>query len=306
MVEERSPDGRPRTGGAQPLVSIGVPAYNAARYLDEVLTGLRRQTVDDLEIVVCDNASTDATEEICRDHASTDPRVRYVRNPGNLGLAENFNRTFAMSRGRHFRWNMADDPSEPDLLAQCVAVLESEPDVVLAVPGWDLVDADGKPARLDERGAVPLPVWPRDRYDRLRAVSEYVTGPHSIGVLAYLSGLVRSEAMWATGRLGSYPRSDRVLLTQLAALGGFRELPDVTQHIRIHDDSAGSGIGARDYARVWPTFHPGRPLPRTLLPWRAKVHFAQARALAAGAGTPARAVRLWTGYVRSNPRQLLQ
>jgi len=282
-----------------------VPVYNGERYLDAVLDGLRRQTVDDLEILVTDNCSTDRTAEIAADHAASDARVVVVRNPVNLGLAGNFNRVFALARGRYFRWNMADDPVEPGLVEACLRVLEAEPDTVLAVPGWDLVDEEGRPTRPEERGRIPVTVWSGDRQQRLAEVNAYVTGPHRIGVLAYLSGLVRTEALWATGLLGSYPRSDRVLLTQLAAVGTFRELADVTQHIRIHPDSAGSGIGDRDYARVWPTFHPGRPVPRTLLPWRARVHLEQARALAAGADGPRQAARLLAGYVRANPRQLL-
>lgn len=292
-------------GDDVPVVSVGVPVFNGERYLDDVLTGLRAQTFTDLEIVVCDNGSTDGTERICRGHVAADPRVRYVRNPRNLGLAGNFNRVFALSRGRYFRWNMADDRVEPGLVSACVAVLDAEPGTVLAVPGWDLVDGEGRPTRLDERAGIPLQRWPDDRQSRLAELSAYVTGPRSIGVLAYLSGLVRAEAMWATGLLGAYPRSDRVLLTRLAGQGTFRELDGVLQHIRIHPASAGSGIGDRDYARVWPTFHPDRPQPRTLLPWRVRVHLEQVRALVAAADTPRDAVRLSAGYLRSHPRQLL-
>ena len=294
-----------RPSGDQPTVTVGVPVYNGERYLDEVLTGLRRQTFDDLEIVVADNCSTDRTVQVAADHAAADPRVVVVRNPVNLGLASNFNRVFAVARGRYFRWNMGDDPVEPGLVEDCVRVLDAEPGTVLAVPGWDLVDEDGRPTRLEQRAGIPVTTWSDDREERLDQVSRYVTGPTSIGVLPYLSGLVRSAALWSTGLLGSYPRSDRVLLTRLAACGTFRELDDVTQHIRIHPGSAGSGIGDRDYARVWPTFHPGRPVPRMLLPWRLRVHVETGRALAAAADGPRAALRLMAGYVRSNPRQLL-
>ena len=63
-----------------PRVSIGLPVYNGARYLRECLDSLVAQTYRDIEIVICDNASTDDTESICREFALSDARIRYYRN----------------------------------------------------------------------------------------------------------------------------------------------------------------------------------------------------------------------------------
>ena len=74
------------------LVTIGVPVYNGERFLEQCLDSLLSQTYRDFVLVISDNASTDRTQEICGRYAKADPRVRYHRNPVNIGLYGNFNR----------------------------------------------------------------------------------------------------------------------------------------------------------------------------------------------------------------------
>jgi hypothetical protein len=81
--------------------------------------------------VICDNASTDATAAIGAELARRDPRVRYERNPIDLGLSGNFARTLALSRGAYFTWLAHDDRLGPGYLAAIVRFLERNPDVVL-------------------------------------------------------------------------------------------------------------------------------------------------------------------------------
>ena len=73
------------TATSFPLVSVGVPVFNGEKYLAEAIESILAQTVTDLELIICDNASTDATEEISRRFAESDERVQYFRNPKNRG-----------------------------------------------------------------------------------------------------------------------------------------------------------------------------------------------------------------------------
>jgi len=114
-----------------PLVSIGVPVYNGAAGIARALEGLLRQDYANLEIVISDNASTDATPEICRDFEARDPRVKYTRSDQNRGSSWNFNRVFELSSGKYFMWAAHDDVREPSFVGACVARLEEEPDAVL-------------------------------------------------------------------------------------------------------------------------------------------------------------------------------
>jgi len=127
----------------RPLVSIGLPVFNGEAYLDEAIRSVLAQSLADLELVISDNASTDRTAEICRGWAATDRRVRYLRNPTNLGAAPNYNRTFAESRGRYFKWLAHDDRLRSEYLATTVAVLEADPSVVLCNTTVDYIDGRG-------------------------------------------------------------------------------------------------------------------------------------------------------------------
>jgi cellulose synthase/poly-beta-1,6-N-acetylglucosamine synthase-like glycosyltransferase len=70
---------------AKPRVSIGMPVYNADQFVDEALKSLVTQSFEDFELTICDNASTDNTQDICRAYGARDGRIRYLRNETNIG-----------------------------------------------------------------------------------------------------------------------------------------------------------------------------------------------------------------------------
>ncbi len=78
-------------------IAIGLPVYNGANFLAAAIDSILAQSYADFELVISDNASTDNTEEICRAYAQRDRRVRYVRQPTNVGAANNHNLLVRMS-----------------------------------------------------------------------------------------------------------------------------------------------------------------------------------------------------------------
>ena len=90
-------------GAAAESVSIGLPVYNGERFLARSLDSLLEQTVTDFELIICDNASTDATGNLARRTGERDRRIRYVRNANNVGVYRNFNRVFQLSTGKYLQ-----------------------------------------------------------------------------------------------------------------------------------------------------------------------------------------------------------
>src|SRR5215217_3975058 len=80
-----------------PRLSIGLPVYDGAMFLAEALDSLLAQTFTDFELIISDNASTDATQSICEQYAAHDCRIRYLRQDINRGLAWNLNHVFELS-----------------------------------------------------------------------------------------------------------------------------------------------------------------------------------------------------------------
>lgn len=86
-----------------------MPVYNGEIYIVEALDSLLGQTFAEFELIISDNASTDATESICQKYAAKDSRIRYIRQPENLGAVANFKFVLDEARGEYFMWAAADD-----------------------------------------------------------------------------------------------------------------------------------------------------------------------------------------------------
>jgi hypothetical protein len=138
-----------RDTSAMPLVSIVVPAYNAARSLRPALDSLLAQTYPNIEIALLDDASTDATPEIAAQYAG---RIAYIRQPKNLGIFDNVNTGIARARGDLIATYHADDIYLPTIVEAEVAYLCAHPDVGAVFCLAVFIDAEGL-----EFGRMPLP-----------------------------------------------------------------------------------------------------------------------------------------------------
>jgi glycosyltransferase involved in cell wall biosynthesis len=200
---------------APPLVSIGLPVYNGERFLERAARSILDQTFGDLELIILDNASDDATGAIAERLAAADPRVRYERNPHNIGAARNFNRAVELARGRYFKWAAYDDWLEPTFLSRCVDVLEREPGTSLVFPATNVYDESGK---LLKRYRHPDGLGsdrPAERFFHSLWTWKYATA---------MFGLTRTDELSGTRLIQGYAGADRILFSELVLLGGVREL----------------------------------------------------------------------------------
>jgi len=211
-----------------PTVSIGLPVFNGAQFLDSTLRSLRAQSFTDFEVLVGDNASTDATAAICAQHAAEDPRIRVERHPRNLGAGPNYDSTFHRARGRYFKWAAHDDKLAPDYLARCVTALRTTPGAVLCTTGIIEIGAqDGELRRYANRFPG---IESADPARRLAAVI------HTRHQCEDFFGLFRREALLGTGLHGTTTGSDRMLLAEMALRGPWVSVP---QPVFLHREHAG-------------------------------------------------------------------
>jgi glycosyltransferase involved in cell wall biosynthesis len=115
---------------SNPKVSILIPTYNYAHYLDETIQSALNQTYTDFELLIVDNHSTDNTEQLVEKYLG-DPRVSYHKNSKNLGVVGNFNRCLELANGEYIKLLCADDKFHPQLLEKYVPVMEQYPNVSL-------------------------------------------------------------------------------------------------------------------------------------------------------------------------------
>ena len=203
-----------------PLVSIGMPVYNGARYIDATLSSLVKQTVTDLHITICDDGSTDDTMAICRRYASNDRRISLSRNSQRLGGAKNFNQTFLQSAGQYFMWAAQDDLFHPTYIQRCLAKLEQSPRAVMALSEIVLIDETGNKVQSARPiDGINIDTAGMNVVERLREVFRR-TGWWAI------YGLIRPEILRKTQLYRSEFAGDVLLIVELLLHGEIVKVAD--------------------------------------------------------------------------------
>jgi glycosyltransferase involved in cell wall biosynthesis len=213
-----------------PKLSIGIPVFNGQEFLPELLDSLLAQTFRDFEILICDNASSDQTFQICCEYEQRDFRIRYFRNCRNLGAVANFNRVFELSTAPLFKWAAHDDLYHDAYLEACVGLLETNPDIVLAHTGTAFINERGELLPYEQETGSFIDRKTGRRYwadvpsigDSPVAVDRFWQVLTRARWGTHMFGVVRREMLRRTSLLPNFAGSDRAMLAELALLGRFR------------------------------------------------------------------------------------
>ena len=220
----------------RPRVSIGMPVHDGAAHLPAALDSVLAQTFGDYELILCDNASSDGTEEIGREYASRHERIRYYRNEQNLGAAANFNRVFELSTGDYFKWMSHDDLLAPQYLERCVETLDSAPAaVVLCFPRRAFMTTDGRVLEHEPKVVQLCPMSPH-RYHQISFSRLLCVSDSRCPIFVF--GLMRTAAVRKTRLMGAYIAADLVFVAEMRLLGEFWEVPAVLFFQRLHAATA--------------------------------------------------------------------
>lgn len=205
-------------------LSIGLPVYNGEKFIREAIDSLLAQTFQDFELIISDNASTDKTEEICREYAAQDERIRYYRNDTNIGCAGNFNRVFELATGEYFKWAAYDDLHAPDFIQKCIDILDRNPNVVLCHSHVYFIDEQGNFLQnYDIKFKTDSPK-PQERFQEL------LTKHYCYQIY----GVIRAEAIRRTPPVVGCGAADAIFLLRLSLLGQFYEIPEYLFFARNH------------------------------------------------------------------------
>lgn len=211
-----------------PLIGIGMPVFNGAKYIAAAVESIINQSISDFELIICDNASTDDTEAICRRYAKDDARIHYYRNEKNIGAHPNYNRTFELTSGRYFKWAPHDDLLHPDFLKQCIRMLEEAPMSVVSQSFLQYIDTDN-----NEIGIYDSKLTGSNSSSPVRRFASLLLTKHP----SYeIMGVFRRSAMVGTQLLQSFHGADRALLAELALRGTFSQVQQPLQLVRDHKE----------------------------------------------------------------------
>ncbi len=200
-----------------PLVSIGMSVYNEEKYISQALNSLLAQDFKDFELIISDNASTDATQQICLDYVTKDKRIQYYRNEKDMGGAWNFNRIFKLSSGKYFMCAGAHDMWDKTFINRCAEILNNDSSVVLCYPQTMLIDLED-----NELGIMPDNLDTRFLTD---ASQRFHRTMWELTWCNIIYGLIRSNALRKTRLSVPVIGLDHLLLAELSLIGTFVQIP---------------------------------------------------------------------------------
>ena len=216
---------------ALPRVSVCIPVYNGGRYLAETIHSVLDQTYRDFELVVLDNASTDATGRIARSFG--DPRVRVETNSTTIPQPNNWRAAVRLCRGPLVKLLCADDLLHPRCLEYQVGPMEADPGLALVAARRHMVDERSR-VLVPRRGLTGL-IGVRSSVEVARRVVR--SGANPIGEPGGI--LFRCEHYFAVGGWRPERRHamDLDLWMRLLQCGEFLGLPETLAAFRVAQQS---------------------------------------------------------------------
>ncbi|MCG5220666.1 glycosyltransferase family 2 protein [Streptosporangium soli] len=206
------------------LVSIGLPVRNGVGRMEDVVRAVLAQDHERLELVICDNASTDDTEELCRGLAAADGRIVYHRQPENVGILNNFVHAMRLAGGDYFRWIGDDDWLAPTYVTRTLAEFTADDRLFLVGSHMAYTGVDGEPLTGAYEGDALRSDDPVERLtEMLRLLTE--TGLR----IDPLYSMIRRAPLTAISRRNML-REDEVFAAKLALAGPWGHVPEVLGH----------------------------------------------------------------------------
>lgn len=216
-------------GRASPLVTVCIPLFNNEAYLEEGVESILSQGVDDLEVVIVDDGSTDASYDIASRLALNDSRIRVFRQE-NAGSCVARNHAFSKGQGKYFCVMDADDIWPPGKLKKQLSILEAHPDTIVIGGIRRFTDDNGQRRWGDED-------FPPEAIDRDEYLYHLLRIPDSkkaiINTLCCRSEFLKMDPWEPTFRTGH----DWEVWIRLARKHPFIHVPEVFQYYRKHAQS---------------------------------------------------------------------
>jgi glycosyltransferase involved in cell wall biosynthesis len=243
-----------------PLVSICIPTYNGAPWIGEAIESALAQDYQRLEIIICDDASSDETVAMARTFG--DPRVRVLSNAVRVGMARNWNRCVRASTGDYVKLLMQDDRLAPACVGRMVEVMEAHPAAGLIFSPREILldDPDDPDALLwkERFGILHTPFGPLAQVNDGRAMFDRMRSDRFRGCWMGepTAVMIRRRALQDVGLFNARLRqvADLEMWLRMAFFHDVGFVPDPLVTIRVHSRSAtavNGRTGAAWLDRVW-------------------------------------------------------
>jgi len=124
-------------------ITIGMPVFNDSAFIEDSLNSILNQTYQNFELIISDDCSLDGSDLICKSYAQKDSRIKYIRQPKNLGISKNMEFLLAQANSKYFMWAGDDDLLAPGFIKELISSLEKNPDAISAFCTFSYIDENG-------------------------------------------------------------------------------------------------------------------------------------------------------------------
>jgi glycosyltransferase involved in cell wall biosynthesis len=231
---------------------IALPVYNGEKYVAKAIESILEQTFSDYHLLIGDNASTDSTEEICREYAKKDNRITYHRHRENIGASPNYNFLFQPQDATYFKWAAHDDILQPRYLEKCIQLLDDDPSLAIAHSLSVEIDEEGKQLRTYDCESRLNGFSPQERFKAILWINYFNE----------VFGVMRTKLLWKTKLYGSYVGADRNFLAEMILLGNVGYLEEYLFCRRHHPEAFTAKLKDDNSRLQW--FNPNNNTPAFL------------------------------------------
>lgn len=245
----------------EPTVSVGIPTYNRPHKLQRALLSILAQKYKNIEIIISDNATpNNVTDQVVNQFMHEESRIRYYKQPVNIGTIENFNFVLKHSSGEYFMWAADDDEWSTDFISDCMTAMTSSEREYSAVMTEAQYTNDGNKLPFFSEGKSFYDFFCEDKLVRLKHILKYNYGnlwysifrksalmlngktifdevkPQFINEI-YLFLVVASKGNWLVlPQIGFYKEAAQgaYLQAKWEMVGG--ELPNIPQDAKIYSN----------------------------------------------------------------------
>ena len=207
-----------------PLISVVMPFYNAAAFLDESIQSILKQTFRDFELILINDASSDNSDEVVQKYLS-DTRVRYICNDTRTGIVVNLNRGVSAAKAELIARMDGDDISQPERFQRQYDYMSAHKDIALLGSYVEIIDENGVPLQISKK--------PTEHEDIKKVCFYY--GPFVHPVVMFRKSVVENVG----GYRGQYELTEDIDLFFRIIYEGYRtaNLPEVLLKYRQHGGS---------------------------------------------------------------------
>lgn len=200
----------------QPFISIGLPVYNGARFLRQALDSLIGQDYENIQIIISDNASNDATAEIAKEYVALDRRISYHRHENVIWATGNFNHVFNLSDADYFMWASHNVYWDKRFISTCLEAFKRNKNIVLVGTMCRSINVEDNKLSFVDKGVSTIGLKPRERF------IEYMSSLHrGLNINGIFYGIYKSRALRSVMPMKKVIANDHLLLAQLCFEGEF-------------------------------------------------------------------------------------